>query len=61
MNTPNQVYTTASIAAASDTPARPEFIRLTLPGKRCPYTGLSRTTLNELTIPGLANDNRPPV
>lgn len=39
----------------------PEWLRLPAPGNRCPYSGLSRSTLNELTIPGPANDNRPPV
>ncbi len=40
---------------------RPEWIRLPQPSRRCPHTGLSRSTLNELTIPGPANDSRPPV
>lgn len=58
-------------AAAPITPPRasrpatsasgPEWLRLPAPGKRCPYSGLSRSTLNELTIPGPANENRPPV
>lgn len=61
MKPSNQAFTTESVAAASPSPARPEFLRLPQPGKRCPYTGLSRSTLNELTIPGPANDNRPPV
>lgn len=61
MNTHSCPLTTESIAAVNSTPTRPEFIRLPAPGKRCPYTGLSRSTLNELTIPGPANDNRPPV
>jgi hypothetical protein len=39
----------------------PEWLRLPAPGKRCPHSGLSRSTLNALTIPGPANDNRPPV
>lgn len=30
----------------------PEFIRLPRPGERCPYTGLSRTTLCELIANG---------
>lgn len=34
---------------------RPVYIRLPTPGQRCPYTGLSRTTLNELTVPSLSN------
>jgi len=40
---------------------RPEFIRLPKPGQRCPYTGLSRSSLNELILPCSANDFRPPV
>ena len=40
---------------------KPEWVRLPAPGKRCPYTGLSRSTLNELTIAGPVNDDRPPV
>lgn len=45
----------------SAAPSKPEFIRLPLPGQRCPYTGLARTTLNELTIPCERNGHRPPV
>ncbi len=49
----------------TDTPTgavpKPEWIRLPAPGHRCPYTGLSRSTLNELTIPGPANGNKPTV
>jgi len=40
---------------------KPEWIRLPAPGARCRFTGLSRSTLNELTIPGPANDYHPPV
>ena len=40
---------------------KPEFIRLPLPGGRCRYTGLSRTTLCELAIPSPTNEFRPPV
>jgi hypothetical protein len=40
---------------------RPEWLRLPAPGTRCRFTGLSRSTLNELTIPGPANDFQPPV
>jgi len=43
------------------THANPEWIRLPAPGSRCRHTGLSRSTLNELTIPGVANDWKPPV
>jgi hypothetical protein len=48
-------------AARASGPEKPEFIRLPLPGARCPYTGLSRTSLAELCAPCPANDNRPPV
>jgi len=41
-------------------PARPEFIRLPLHGL-CPWTGLSRSKLNELILPNPANGFRPPV
>lgn len=40
---------------------KPEWLRLPAPGARCRFTGLSRSTLNELTIPGPANEGRPPV
>ena len=39
----------------------PEWLRLPPPGRRCPHTGLSRTTLCELTMPSPTNENRPPV
>ncbi len=37
------------------------FIRLPQPGQRCPITGLSRSTMNELVLPSPLNDYRPPV
>ena len=40
---------------------KPEFIRLPKPGNLCPWTGLSRSKLNELVLPCNANDFRPPV
>ena len=40
---------------------KPEFIRLPPKYGRCPYTGLSRTALCELSIPSKKNDFRPPV
>jgi hypothetical protein len=43
------------------TPAEPEFLRLPPPGVRCPFTGLSRSALNELILPTRANDFKPPV
>ena len=41
-------------------PARPEFIRLPLNGP-CPWTGLTRSKLNELILPCRNNQFRPPV
>jgi hypothetical protein len=41
--------------------SKPEFVRLPSPRGRCPLTGLSRTSLCELTVPSPVNDNRPPV
>lgn len=49
-----------AVATAAAT-IKPEWVRLPAPGSRCPFTGLSRSTLNELTIPGPANDGTPPV
>ena len=48
-------------ASGAAKPNQPEYIRLPLPGDRCPRTNLSRGTLNELCIPGPANNHRPPV
>ena len=48
-------------AAAPSEATKPEWLRLPAPGARCRFTGLSRSTLNELTIPGPANDGMPPV
>lgn len=39
----------------------PEFIRLPSPGQLCKYTGLSRSYLNLLILPTVANGNKPPV
>jgi len=47
--------------AASLETTKPEWLRLPAPGARCRFTGLSRSTLNELTIPGPTNDGSPPV
>ena len=47
-------------AIARESP-KPEWLRLPAPGSRCRFTGLSRSTLNELTIPGPANAGTPPV
>jgi hypothetical protein len=48
-------------AAALSVATKPEWLRLPAPGARCRFTGLSRSTLNELTIAGPANDGVPPV
>lgn len=45
----------------TETSILPEFLRLPPPKERCRYTGLSRTTLCELTIPSLRNRFNPPV
>ena len=45
----------------ADVIVRPEWVRLPKGRKRCPYTGLSRTSLNELCLPCAANNGRPPV
>jgi hypothetical protein len=42
-------------------PAEPEFLRLPPPGVRCPFTGLSRSALNELILPTEQNGFTPPV
>ncbi|MFZ3375155.1 MAG: hypothetical protein WA183_06345 [Chthoniobacterales bacterium] len=39
----------------------PPFLRLPKPKERCPYTGLSRTTLAEICVPTEANNFNPPV
>lgn len=49
-----------AVVALSES-AKPEWVRLPAPGARCRFTGLSRSTLNELTIAGPANDGTPPV
>ena len=49
------------MTAANRPNEKPEWIRLPKPGERCVYTGLSRSTLNELTIPSDANSYLPPV
>ncbi len=51
----------AALCSPGDSIDKPEFIRLPLPGRRCPFTGLSRTTLCELTIDSPANGFKAPV
>ena len=43
------------------TPNQPDWTRLPKAGQRCPYSNLSRSTLNNLILPCKANKNRPPV
>ncbi|RRJ97034.1 hypothetical protein Ga0100231_008130 [Opitutaceae bacterium TAV4] len=40
---------------------RPEFLRLPKNGTRCPVTGLSRASMNDLILPTKANGYRPTV
>jgi hypothetical protein len=64
---PDAVFESGGIAipAAFQLPApsyaKPEFIRLPKPGTSCPWTGLTRGTLNNLILPGPANGFKPPV
>jgi hypothetical protein len=39
----------------------PEFCRLPKSGELCPFTGLTRSYLNSLILPGEANNFKPPV
>lgn len=48
-------------AAVSSENDRPEFIRLPKSGSRCPWSGLSRSKLNELILPSPDNNHSPPV
>ncbi len=57
----NATLTSPLPAAAISETTKPEWVRLPAPGGRCRFTGLSRSTLNELTIAGSANDGVPPV
>ncbi len=57
----NTTTDTIQIPPRLQTPAEPEFIRLPPPGVRCPFTGLSRSALNELILPTTANNFAPPV
>ena len=54
-NTSNNLYEEGKVASA-----RPEFIRLPK-GGLCPYTGLSRSKLNQLILPCEQNEWKPPV
>ncbi len=56
----NATLTVPSPLAVTES-VKPEWLRLPAPGARCRFTGLSRSTLNELTIAGPANEGTPPV
>ncbi len=56
-----QMTTTLQGASPVTETIKPEWLRLPAPGTRCRFTGLSRGTLNELSIPCPANDHKPPV
>lgn len=49
--------TPASVTIQRD----PEFIRLPKTGTLCPFSGLTRSKLNELVLPCPQNDHKPPV
>jgi hypothetical protein len=55
--------TTILPVAAHSQPLRtaPEYIRLPRPGTRCPFTGMSRSALNNLILPCELNGYKPPV
>ena len=57
----NMNATIAAPAAIQPQTITPEFIRLPKPGTLCPWTGLSRSKLNELVLPSPVNDFKPPV
>ncbi len=52
---------TLTVSNNQSSPATPEFIRLPPPGKRCTYTGLSRSGMNNLILPCAVNGYKPPV
>lgn len=49
----------AELLERSTVPLHPVWIRLPAPGRRCPYTGLSRTSLAELCTACHANGGEP--
>ena len=55
-------YIHAPIQAVSELiSVKPGFVRLPKSGARCPYTGLSRSKMNQLVLPCKENDFKPPV
>ena len=61
MTTHYRTYQTATPSGKAPTPLLPEWIRLPRSGEKCPYSNLSRSTLNSLILPCKANKNRPVV
>ena len=53
--------TAAAITATATNIEHPEWLRLPQPGQRCRFTGLSRSTLNELCIDSPVNGYSAPV
>ena len=53
--------TTFPVVASAIHPSKPEFIRLPKPRTLCPYTGLSRSKMNELVLPCPLNNFKPAV
>jgi hypothetical protein len=53
--------TAAPVGASVYSHPNPEFIRLPKPGQLCSRTGLSRSKMNELVLPSLLNNFKPPV
>jgi hypothetical protein len=51
----------ATPSGKAPTALLPEWIRLPRSGEKCPYSSLSRSTLNALILPCKANKNRPVV
>jgi len=59
-NAPLTVAPVAVPGQAALHPVHPEFIRLPKSGN-CPWSGLTRSKINELVLPCKANGHRPPV
>jgi hypothetical protein len=52
---------TEMVIGTAQIPAKPGFLRLPKSGNLCPWTGLSRSKMNELILPNEHNDFKPPV
>jgi hypothetical protein len=51
----------AKFPVIRQTPKEPVYIRLPHPITRCPYTGMSRAGLADISVPNKANNFKPPV